>query len=105
MMTVFDGIPEVFIDRYTWQFEEWAASFRVRGRRCAIVFDVMPGQLPTMDAAGNLVWAGAWLVAELETRPGKGNGMIAVNRMVVRPATDWDRNLIEVHCWQLRRSM
>jgi hypothetical protein len=97
MMTVFEGIPEVFIDRYTWQFEEWAASFRVRGKRCAIVFDVMPGQMPTMDAAGNLVWAGAWLVAELEGG--------SLPRMVVRPATDWDRNLIEVHCWQLRRSM
>jgi hypothetical protein len=63
------------------------------------VFDVLPGQVPTMDMSGNLVWSGAWLVAELETRSGK------FNRMVVRPATDWDRNLIEVHCWQLRRVM
>ena len=98
MHTIFDGIPDVFVDRYDGQFREWAASFRERGKRVAIVFDVLPGQLPTMDAGGNLVWAGAWLVAELETfRGGRA--------MVVRPATDWDANLIATHCWQLKRSM
>ena len=62
------------------------------------MFDVLPGQVPALDVAGNLVWAGAWLSAEVETFRGRP-------AMVVRPASDWDRNLIETHCWNLRRWM
>ena len=98
MMTLFDGIPDVFVEKYDAQFLEWARDFRTKGAKCAIVFDVLPGQVPALDVAGNLVWAGAWMTAQVETLRGK-------RVMVVRPATDWDRNLIETHCWNLRRWM
>jgi hypothetical protein len=100
MITVFEDIPEIFVDYYNTQFETWGREFRSRGRgkHCAIVFDVLPGQVPTLDVAGNLAWSGAWLTATLErVRGGQA--------MVIRPATDWDRNRIEMHSWNLKRVM
>jgi hypothetical protein len=97
MITIFDGIPDIFVDRYDAQFVDWGRQFRVRGKRCAIVFDVLPGQDIPLDSEGRVAWIGAWLKAEVESLGG-------VTRVVISPASDWDRHLIETHCWCLKRS-
>jgi len=96
MITVFDNIPNEFIDHYDAQLERWAREFRTRGKRCAIVFDVLPGQKPKRDEEGRLVWVGAWLKAEVETSRG-------TTRVAISPDTDWDKEMIERHSWDLRR--
>lgn len=98
VITIFDGIPDIFIERYDAQFCQWAVEFRTRGRKVAIVFDVLPGQVPTMDVEERLAWSGAWLTADIE--PFRGQQV-----MVIRPASDWDKNLIDMHCWNLKRVM
>jgi hypothetical protein len=98
VITEFNNIPDIFIDRYDAQFVEWAQQFQVRGKSLAIVFDILPGQQPSFDSEGRLKWTGAWLTAELESGIG---GM----RMVISPASDWDRYLINMHSWNLKRVM
>jgi len=96
MMTVFDGIPEIFIERYDALFQKWGREFARRGRKVAIVFDRMPDEAAVKDEEGRDVLVGAWLTAEVDVRD---------RTMVVRPATDWDRHMIDVHCSKLRRWM
>ena len=98
MITIFDGIPEIFVAYYDTQFCQWAQEFRARGRKVAIVFDVLSGQVPSLDVEDRLAWSGAWFTADIE--PFRGQ-----QAMVIRPATDWDKNLIEIHCWNLKRVM
>jgi hypothetical protein len=94
MVTVFEGIPEIFIERYDALFQQWGREFRRRGRKVAFAFDLMPDEVRSLDEAGREVLTGAWLLAEPDGQ-----------WMVIRPATEWDRHLIDVHCTQLRRWM
>ena len=43
MITVFERIPEFFVELYDAQFQIWAREFRKRGYECAIVFSRPPG--------------------------------------------------------------
>jgi hypothetical protein len=101
MVTVFDGVPDIFVERYDAQFRDWGRSYRARGRRCAIVFDLMPGEAMVVDEDGRPVMRGCWLDAAVDDGEAGGGG----TRMVVRPATEWDAAMIERHCWDLRRVM
>ena len=98
MITVFEGIPDIFVERYDAQFEMWGREFRTRGRKCAIVFDRLPGETPSFDAADRLVWSGCWLTADIEEFRGH-------QAMIIRPASEWDKNMVEEHAWNLRRWM
>ena len=75
MLTVFDGIPEIFVARYDGLFQRWGREFARRGKKVAIVFDPMPGEERMVDEEGRIVLVGAWLTAEIE-------------EMVVRPASE-----------------
>jgi hypothetical protein len=88
MITVFEHIPDVFVEHYDAQFQSWGRDYRARGRKCAIVFDLMPGETPKFDEEDRLVWSGAWLTADLELHRGQ-------RVMMIRPATEFDRDLIE----------
>jgi hypothetical protein len=94
MITVFEGIPEIFIERYDALFRKWGREFGKRGRKVAIAFDLMPDETVVKDEEGRNVWTGAWLTADVEDQ-----------WMVVRPASDWDRYMIDLHCSKLRRWM
>jgi hypothetical protein len=98
MITVFDGIPDIFVERYDALFRQWGREYRKRGGHVAFGFDLMPDEAPMMDEEGRKVWAGAWLTAEIER-------VNEHKRMVIRPASDWDRHMIDVHCSKLRRWM
>lgn len=87
MTTVFERIPDLFVELYDAQFQSWAREYRRRGNRCAVVFRPVPGVAPAVDAEGRIVMAGAWLTARVD-----GPG-----RVVIRPATGHDEELIARH--------
>lgn len=95
METVFRRIPGLFVELYRPQFEIWAREFRARGKKCAIVFERLPGAPAVLDEAGRPVQAGAWLEAEIDgSNP-------AAPRMVVKPASEHDAELIARHCSEM----
>lgn len=90
MLTVFEKIPDLFVEVYDAQFQTWAREFRTRGPRCAIVFNLTPGAQPIYDEDGRIVAVGAWLTADLDlSTPNR--------RMVIRPATEHDEEMIARH--------
>lgn len=96
MITVFEKIPDMFVEMYDAQFQTWAREFRNRGRRCAIVFNLEPGKVPLLDAEGRRIAAGCWLEAEVDMeRP-------QMPRVIIRPATEHDEEMISKHCRAMR---
>jgi hypothetical protein len=91
MITIFEKIPDLFVEVYDSQFATWAREFRRRGTRCAIVFHPVPGEAPKFDGEGRLIAAGAWMDAQVDLsvpeRP----------RIVIRPATEHDEEMIARH--------
>ena len=99
MITVFERMPELFVELYDAQFQTWAREFRVRGTRCAIVFNRASGEATLLDGEGRPIWAGCWLMAEVDrSRPQKP-------RVIIRPASEHDEELIARHCVKMRRHM
>lgn len=95
MITVFEKIPEIFVQRYEPQFEMWAREFQKRGNYAAIVFDRTPGQPVLLGADGKPVWRGAWFEADVDrSRPEH-------IRVVIKPRTGHDEELVERHCREL----
>lgn len=94
MLTVFERIPDLFVQLYDAQFQVWAREFRKRGRRQAIEFRRRPGAAVLLDVEGRPIQAGAWLVAEPDGE-----------RVVIRPATEHDAELIERHVRDMRGSV
>lgn len=82
MITVFERIPDVFVNHYDSSFQVWAREFRKRGPRCAIPFDRRPGEVPLLDAGGRVIFKGAWLVAEVDRSEPQNP------RLVIRPEDD-----------------
>ena len=97
MLTVFERIPDLFVELYDEQFGMWAREYRRRGRYAAIVFNRVPGQGVVLGLDGKPVWRGCWLEAELEA--GRGGE----RRMVIKPRTDHDAEMIERHCREMSR--
>lgn len=96
MITIFEKIPDLFVEIYDPQFQLWAREFRQRGPKCAIVFNPAPGAKPVFDGEGRIVAAGCWLTAEVDrSRPQDV-------RVVIRPASDHDEEMIARHCAALR---
>lgn len=94
MLTVFEKIPDLFVELYDAQFQLWAREFRARGRKCAIVFNPAPGSAPVFDEEGRLVAVGAWLEAQVETGLGEP-------RIVIKPASEHDAEMIARHCHEM----
>jgi len=97
MLTVFEKIPELFIQHYDTSFQVWAREFQRRGPKCAIPFDRAPGVPPILDAEGRAVWKGAWLVAEVD------RSLPASPRVVIRPADGASAEAIERHTREMAR--
>lgn len=96
MITVFEKIHDIFVELYDPQFQLWAREFRTRGRRCAIVFNLAPGEMPKFDEEGRMIAVGCWLEAKLEITNGEP-------RALIRPATELDEEMIARHCAEMRR--
>ena len=97
MNTVFERIPEVFVDHYDSSFEVWAREFRKRGPECAIPFDRRPGETVLLDAGGRPIFKGAWFVAEVDRSD------LERPRMVIKPKDGFNEDLIERHVQQMAR--
>lgn len=96
MITVFERIPDLFVELYDPQFQTWAREFRTRGTECAIVFNLPPGKVPLLDGEGRRIAAGCWLSAEIDrSRP-------QTPRVIIRPKTEHDEEMIAKHCREMR---
>jgi hypothetical protein len=95
MITVFEKIPELFVQIYDPQFQVWAREFRTRGRKCAIVFNLAPGADPPVDGEGRIIAAGCWLEAQIEAGVGEP-------RIVIKPASEHDAEMIARHCHEMK---
>jgi hypothetical protein len=91
MITVFEKIPDIFVDHYDSSFQVWAREFRTRGPKCAIPLDRKPGAVALLDGEGRPVVRGVWLVAEVDrSKPQEP-------RLVIRPADDQSAEMIDQH--------
>lgn len=90
MITVFEKIPDLFIQMYDYQFQVWAREFRARGPECAIIFQKPPGAVTLLDGNGHPIQKGAWMVAEVDRSLGEP-------RVIIKPKTDHDEELISRH--------
>lgn len=95
MITVFERIPDFFVELYDAQFQIWAREFRKRGHDCAIVFERPSGAPRLLNPNGEPMWRGCWLKARLERLGGK-------TRIIIRPRTAADEELIHRHCSEMR---
>jgi hypothetical protein len=95
--TVFEKIPDLFIDHYDSSFQVWAREFQKRGRRCAIPFDRRPGEIGLLDAGGRPIFKGAWFVAEVDRSEPQNP------KMVIKPEDDFNADLVERHVQQMSR--
>lgn len=96
MITIFERIPDLFVEMYDAQFQVWAREFGARGTRQAIVFARAPGVPVLLDAEGRPIVAGVWLQAEVDRAPG------GAARVVIRPADEHAEELIARHCREMR---
>jgi hypothetical protein len=95
MLTVFERIPDPFVQMYNSQFEQWAREFRKRGNYAAIVFDRVPGKPVLLGQDGKPVWKGAWFEAEVDrTLPQQV-------KVVIKPRTGHDEEMVERHCREM----
>jgi hypothetical protein len=91
VLTVFEKIPDVFVDHYDSSFQVWAREFRSRGPKCAIPLDRKPGERVLLDGEGRAVMKGVWLVAEVDrSKP-------QAPRLVIRPADEQSEQMIAQH--------
>lgn len=95
MLTVFEKIPEIFVQRYEPQFEQWAREFSKRGNYAAIVFDRMPGRPVLLGPDGKPMWKGAWFEAEVDrSHPQEV-------KVVIKPRTAHDEEMVDRHCREI----
>lgn len=92
MITIFEHIPDLFVQIYDAQFQTWAREFKTRGRRRAIIFVQRFTDDVQYDEERRVVHKGAWLHAEPQDD----------GRMIVRPASEHDREMIERHCREMQ---
>jgi hypothetical protein len=94
MITIFEKIPDLFVELYDAQFQLWSREFRTRGPYAAIVFNLPPGTPMQMDEDGQPVWHGAWLHAQIDH-------LIGMTRVIIRPRTEHDADMITRHCREM----
>lgn len=97
MITVFEKIPDLFVEMYDPQFAQWAREFRTRGQFAAIVFDRVPGQGVILGPDGKPVWKGAWFEAEVDL------SVVDRPRVVIKPRTLHDEEMVDRHCREMSR--
>ena len=97
MVTIFEQIPDPFIQAYDAQFQTWAREFRTRGNRCAVIFDKPPGAPVVLDMEARPVQHGAWLKAHLEAGPNNEK------RVVIEPENEFAAELIARHTKEMMR--
>ena len=99
MITIFNKIPDLFVELYDAQFRQWAREFRERtekfGPQAAIVFNPVPGQSADLDEHGQTVWKGAWFRAEVD----KSNP--ANVRVIISPKTPHDEEMVLKHTFDM----
>jgi hypothetical protein len=95
MLTVFERIPDLFVELYDDQFKQWAREFKTRGQFAAIVFNRPRGTPIILDGHGQPVWHGAWLEAEVD------RSQPQLPRVIIRPRTEHDEEMIERHCKEM----
>lgn len=94
MLTVFEKIPDVFVEAYDPQFRAWARNFKKVGRVAAFRLQRPIDPLPFAKDQRRIV--GVRLEAEVDTSQPQNP------RIVIRPQTDADEDAIKRHVFDLR---
>lgn len=95
MLTVFEKIPDLFVELYDDQFRMWSREFQKRGHYAAIVFNRPRGTPLVLGPDGKPVWVGAWLEATVDREHPQNP------RVVIKPRTEHDADMIERHCREM----
>lgn len=98
MLTVFEKIPDLFVDLYDLELKAWARSFKTAGPRRGILLKPVPGAPVRMSPNPELgpAMIGVTLVAEYR------GTIIGAERMVIRPAEESDEEAIRRHVEEMR---
>lgn len=96
MITVFERIPDLFLQIYDESLQVWAREFKTRGPKQAVQFLPVPGSIPILGPDGKPVLRGAWLVAEVDRSLGEP-------RVIIKPETDRDAEAIDRHVREMAR--
>lgn len=97
MQTVFERIPEIFVEAYDRQFVLWARQFKETGPVVAFRLKVPVEALPFARDQRRII--GVRLKAELDVSQPQAP------RMVITPQTDADEEAIKRHCFDLRAAL
>jgi len=92
-------LPEEFVQAYMPELRRWGLSFAQKGPHCQVIFRPILAAPVELDANGQAPMRGAWLQATVE-RARRGSGEV---RLVIAPAEENDRRLIERHAEEIRR--
>ena len=94
MITVFERIPEVFVNAYDAQFKAWSRQFREIGPIVGFRLKKPIEALPFEKRQGRII--GVRLKADIDASvPDKP-------RMVIQPQTLEDEEAIKRHCFDLK---
>lgn len=97
MLTVFEQLPDVFVELYDAEFRAWAANFKKVGRVAA--FKLKQPVEPLVVARDQRRIVGVRLQADLDrSKP-------QMPRMVIRPQTDADAEAIARHVVDMRQKL
>lgn len=96
MLTVFERVPDAFVELYDAQFRAWAGNFQKVGRFAA--FRLKRPVEPSVLARDQRRIVGVRLQADLDRRGDEP-------RMVIRPQTDADEEAINRHVVDMRAAL
>ena len=94
MITVFDNIPDFFVERYNEEIEAWAANFSKVGPVKQVILKEGPFADVSPDPEQGAVLIGVKLIAKMERVRG---------RVTVSPMGERDEELIRKHCDKMVR--
>lgn len=98
MLTVFEKIPDLFVQVYDPLFQQWARNFKRVGKKAVLKFR-KPLE-PSALATDRRRIVGVVLLAEVE-RNAKG----VTTRVTIRPADEANEEAIRRHTAELRAEM
>ena len=94
MITVFERIPDFFVERYDEELQAWGRNFGKIGPVKAIILKEGPFSDLSPDPEQGAVLIQVKLIAKMERLRG---------RVTVTPFTEQDEELIRKHCDKLER--
>jgi hypothetical protein len=96
--TVFEGIPDYFVERYDFDWRRWGSNFKQHGLNYRVL--VREGGLADLspNAEQGPVMLAVDLTAEIERRAG------SVHKITIKVADEQSRQVMLRHCEKMQRA-